>query len=353
MDKTIKIFKSPDYNFIFNKTTGFFARWGKTKEEDPVMSEYGPEILDLEISTGKCSGNCSFCYKDNGTSKSHHMTLDEFKTVLSKMPETLTQIAFGITDVDANPDFFEMMSYARSQGVIPNYTCNGFRITDEIVKKTAELCGAVAVSVYDKDSSYNTIKKFTDAGMTQVNIHYMLSAQTYDGAFDIINDIKTDPRLKSLNAVVFLAYKHKNLKSTYSGLKNVEDYRKLINYCEKNEIGYGFDSCSAPIFFKVMEGTDKYKMATTLGEPCESSLFSSYINSFGDFYPCSFSEGFGKWDTGLSVLNCNTFLKDVWHNEKVIDFRNGLINSSNSCVSCISQKHCRSCPIYSISYCKE
>ena len=47
---------SEDYNFIFKKNDGFFMRWGKTKEDDPQFSPYGPEILDLEISSGKCNG---------------------------------------------------------------------------------------------------------------------------------------------------------------------------------------------------------------------------------------------------------------------------------------------------------
>ena len=59
-DKT-KIVKSEDYNSVFNKQTGFFARWGKTKDEDPQFSKY-PEIADIEISSGKCHNNCPFCY---------------------------------------------------------------------------------------------------------------------------------------------------------------------------------------------------------------------------------------------------------------------------------------------------
>lgn len=57
----VKMVSSPDYNFSFNKKSGFFARWGKTRDEDPVMAP-APEILDLEISYGgKCMGNCKFC----------------------------------------------------------------------------------------------------------------------------------------------------------------------------------------------------------------------------------------------------------------------------------------------------
>ena len=34
-DDEFKIRKSSDYNFIFNKRTGVFARWGVIKEDDP------------------------------------------------------------------------------------------------------------------------------------------------------------------------------------------------------------------------------------------------------------------------------------------------------------------------------
>jgi len=58
---------SKNYNYIFDKTNGFFARWGKTKEEDPQVAPF-PEILDLEISAGNigtkeemCKAKCEFC----------------------------------------------------------------------------------------------------------------------------------------------------------------------------------------------------------------------------------------------------------------------------------------------------
>ena len=49
--RMIKRFKSPNYNFVFNMEDGFFARWGKNKEDDPEYSEFGNEILDIEVST--------------------------------------------------------------------------------------------------------------------------------------------------------------------------------------------------------------------------------------------------------------------------------------------------------------
>jgi hypothetical protein len=352
---TIKKVESLHYNFIFNKQNGLFARWGETKEDDPIYAP-APEILDLEISAGgDCLGNCPFCYKGNGGNQStHNMTFEEFAVILDKLPPTLTQIAFGIMNISTNPDFFKMMEHCRSKGIIPNYTCHGLDVTPEAVEKTAKICGAVAVSLVNKKKSYDAIKMFLAAGMKQVNIHYVLSKETYDEAFSILDEVSSDPDLRKLNAIVFLQLKKKGRAEddAFNYLESVDQYKKLIDYAQKKGVGIGFDSCSAPMYMKSMEGTENYKQMVMLAEPCESSIFSSYINCHGEFYPCSFSEGVDEWDTGLSVLRCKSFTKDIWNHEKTVRFRDRLLHSS-MCEGCISRKHCRSCPIYEgVSVCK-
>ena len=96
-NKKIRICKSKDYNYIFNKKTGDMARWGETEDDDPELSPVGPEILDMEIST-ICNGlgkPCKFCYKSN-TSSGTYMTLEKFKSIFANLPKNIMQIAFGI-----------------------------------------------------------------------------------------------------------------------------------------------------------------------------------------------------------------------------------------------------------------
>lgn len=61
-----KIVKSENYNYQFDKKTGYFARWGKTKDDNPEYAP-APEILDLEI-TDICEGIngkvCPFCFPE-------------------------------------------------------------------------------------------------------------------------------------------------------------------------------------------------------------------------------------------------------------------------------------------------
>ncbi len=347
-DDKIKKVKSSHYNYHFDKVTGFFARWGQTRDQDPLFAP-APEILDLEISSGKCSQNCTFCYKENGgTSESKNMTLGTFKKLFDIMPKTLTQIAFGITDVKANPDFFNMMEYARDHGVIPNYTTSGADVDDEVAQKTKSLCGAVSISIHNKEAAFNAIKAFTDAGMTQVNVHWVLMEENYEDTFKIIDELTSDPRTKKMNAFVILAYKAKGRnKDKFHSIKNIEKYKELIQYCEEKRISYGFDSCSAPIFFKSVEGTDRYKQMSEYGEACESTLFSAYINVDGKFFPCSFNEE----GDGLDVLHCADFTKDIWNHVETKQFRDKLLHTTSSCINCPSQKFCRTCPSFEVTKC--
>ena len=348
-----KILMSENYNFVFNKESGFFARWGKNKEDDPDYSVFGPEILDIEISTGKCSQKCRFCYKSNGTGEIKNMSIDQFKLISKSFPKTLTQIAFGITDIETNPDFWNIMAYTREIGVIPNYTTNGYGVTKEVAEKTAELCGAVAVSLYDKDQCYDAVDMYVKAGMTQVNIHYMLAEETIEGAIDLIyHDVQNDLRLKGLNAVVFLQYKpHGRGIGKFNSIKDVNRFRDLIDIAKLKGIGIGFDSCTAPLYFKAIENDPNYKQLSQYAEPCESGLFSYYMNVDGIYFPCSFTEGEGGWEKGIDGNNPKDFLDDIWFNPRMVEWRENLIKSSKGC-DCISSNICRSCPVFAITSCK-
>ena len=343
----------PDYNYVFNLKDGTFTRWGRTYEEDPPFAP-GNEILDLEISTGQCMGACEFCYKANGkTQNAHHMTLEQFKIIFNKMPPTLTQIAFGLTDITANPDFFAMMEYARQHGVVPNYTCHGLDTTPEIAQRTAELCGAVAISVYNKQKSYDAVRMYLDTGVQQVVLHHMLSRETLDRAYEILHDILEDPRLEGLGSIIFLAYKPKGRNAgQFTTIKEVALYQGLIQFCFKHGISYGCDSCSAPMVLKSYEGTKAYEAITHIVEPCEAACFSSYVNAYGEFYPCSFTEGEPGWETGLDVLSCVNFVDDIWHHPRTLEFRSKLLGSTGVCRGCISQKHCRTCPTFDMKGCR-
>lgn len=352
-DKYTKSLKSLNYNYFFNKKTGLFVRWGRTQDDDPLYSAFGPEILDIEITSGgQCKGGCSFCYKSNGGKVPvNNMTLGTFKSIFDKFPSLLTQIAFGIMNINSNPEFNDIMSYARSKGVIPNYTCHGIDTTEQDAQFAKQICGGIAVSIVDKDASYSSIRKYLDAGVEQVNIHYMISEETYDRAFDIIHDISEDDRLEGLNAIVFLQYKPKGRGvHKFTSITDNNRMRKLIQYCNEMNVNYGFDSCSSPLVMKSLK-SNKDKIMQFI-EPCESTLFSGYINWKGEFFPCSFVEGTESWKEGLKIVETDNFVEDIWNHPKVVSFREEVINSTKGCKNCEFKNSCRKCIVYnSITNC--
>lgn len=334
-DKYTKILKSKNYNFIFNKHTGFFVRWGKTKEEDGDPSIMIPEIADIEISTS-CRQGCAYCYKDN-KKEGENMSLETFKIIFKKITKfpSIGQIAFGITDIDANPEMWDIFDYTRANGIIPNVTINGSNMTPELYDRLVKTMGAVAVSVdnecYDKNNNYDVIKELTDRGMKQVNIHIVVHSNNFDFVKQVLIDKLTDPRLKNLNAVVLLSIKPKGrAKDKYFPLDQ-EKYTELVTFAIDNHIGIGADSCGCFKFYNAIKDNEKYKHAEKYLEPCESTLTSLYVNVLGIFTPCSFAEDIHE---GLSVLECENFLEEIWWNEKTNKFREGVIKCRNCSKNC-------------------
>ena len=351
----LKVITSLDYNMIFNKETGFTARWGKTKDDDPDYCKYGPELADIEISSaapndvadrdsnmliteGGCNGvGCKkFCYKGNVSNQTIHMSLQTICEILDKMPETLCQVAYGICSVDSHPELEQIFIETRKRGIIPNITCNGVGVTDEAAEMIAKYCGAIAVSVNpeNKEMAYDTIKLLSqDYGMTQANIHIVLAEDSVDFIKDVMYDMRHtmfyDERLDNLNALVMLSFKDKAATGCMKPITQ-DNFNSIVNHAEHLEVPFGFDSCAAHMYLKCIEGRKNEEQLAQNCEPCESLLFSCYINVFGIAYACSFTEKMAPWQEGIDVLKCDSFM-DVWNSDKAKGWRKFLINNDRKC----------------------
>jgi MoaA/NifB/PqqE/SkfB family radical SAM enzyme len=344
----MKLLKSENYNFMFQKESGFFARWGKTKNDDGDPALGLPEILDFEVST-KCAGvsmkgdkasPCKFCYKSNNNTGSY-MTTENFTKVIDKMPKSLTQCALGIGNVD-QPNLFELMDVLIARDIKPNLTINGDRMTPEIYDNLASRCGAIAVSYYDKDLTFNAVYELaTVRKMSQINIHFFLSEETYEKGLQLIEDAKSDPRMKDLNAIVFLSAKLRgNAEKNDYHILSQEKYNKLALTALNSGINVGMDSCSAMKTLIAYKDVPNFEDLGNSIEPCESGVYSSYINKDGYYFPCSFTEGLdhgevvGDWREGINVLECDDFLKDIWFAEKTRKAAKEVIRCRNCSKSC-------------------
>jgi hypothetical protein len=321
----MKYCRTPNYNYNFNTRNGYFERWGENKDIDPNYSPIGPEIMDVSISS-ICHKGCAFCYRDNKPT-GKNMSLENFKVVLSKLP-TVMQVALGLGDIADCVDLFPIMEHCREKGVVPNLTING-RVTKEEAKELVRLAGAVAVSNYD-DSCPEAVDLLTTLGLKQVNIHQLVSVETLTQCFHLLEIAKTDPRLSKLNAIVFLSLKQRGRGIRYHILPKEQKF-DLYRKIQESGLGYGFDSCGSTHFLQYIKATNQLELEQFI-EPCESLLFSYYINVEGRGFPCSFAEN----GEGLDVLNCSDFLSEIWNHPTSVEWRNKLLNCK------------RSCPIYQV-----
>ena len=337
----LKLFASPIFNYIYNKKNGNTSMWGATKEDDPDYAPI-PVIADIEVTT-ICTGVngklCKFCYKSNSPD-GKNMSFETFKMLFDKFPEALTQIAFGAdSKAESNPDLWKMMDYCRNNGrteVIPNITVA--QISDETADKIAHYCGATAVSRYeDENVCYDTIKKLTDRGMTQINMHYMISKETLDNAYKTIDSIVHDSRLEKMNAIVFLSLKQKGRGTGFTPLSQ-DEFTALINYARQKKVRYGCDSCSGHKLLNALKHDPKeYKIQSKMIMPCESTCESIYcgIPIKGDnpveVFPCSFCEGEDKWENGIPVTESTDIIKDIWFGSRMKEFRRKLLDRNRNC----------------------
>jgi hypothetical protein len=137
-----------------------------------------------------------------------------------------------------------------------------------------------------------------------------------------------------MKALVLLSLKTKGRSVGRFHQLSQDKFDKLVAYALENNVAIGFDSCSAQKFMKSVKGHKNEDQFLQSAEPCESTLYSMYIDVKGNFFPCSFSPDTEGWKTGISVLECNDFIKDVWFNERTRKFSNKVIGCRNCNKSC-------------------
>ncbi len=343
-NKDVKAIFSEEYNYIYRKDDGFFMRWGRTKADNPSFSPLGPELLDISI-TSKClPGTCKYCYQ-NAKKDGKDMSLGDLSNLLDGLPPTVCQIALGGGEPTLHPDFGRVLQMIRAKGIVPNYTTNGENLTDVVVEVTAKYCGAVATSYHGNwFTTLNSVKRFSEAGMDQTNVHFVLSEETIDEALNILNHVA--PGLfENVNAVVFLLYKPQGRAPKENILQNKEKisrFMKAVRDCKEFKVG--FDSCSVPLLYEFADGKKDLEMLSLLAESCESSLFSYYIDVDGKGYPCSFSKShIPPIDTRGEGFD---FMRDLWYNDVTNSFRRRNVNSTATCMECKHDDVCGRCVLY-------
>jgi len=320
-----KFFENTDYEIFFNTRSGLEVLKGK-HGEDPFKTEL-PLLIDVGI-MGSCLNSCSFCYQ--GPTTEPHMSLDDFKRIIDQVKDHTNQVALGGRgDPNLHPQFEEIIEYAMINNVVPNYTTSGRNLTDEQIE-ISKFCGAVAVSDYDRDFTYDALNRLMKAGI-KTNIHMIFTRESYFKAMKMVKgydiwESKID--LDKLNAVVFLLFKPQGSGKTRIELipttNQIKTFAEYI-FQSKSKFKIGMDSC---LINHVLKYTTPNAIQQMAIDTCESSRMSVYISPSMKLIPCSFADH-DYW--GVQITDeCD--INTIWNTSPFFQqFRDRLHAKSNQC----------------------
>jgi radical SAM protein with 4Fe4S-binding SPASM domain len=330
-------YTDPQYNFkeVFDDKTGFYLRTdildenGKETGVQPFMRSF-PSLLDIGI-MGKCSSvhTCKVgCYQQGGVNKlGKNMSLDFFKTIIDEISGYTFEVALGgFGNPNEHEDFEEILRYARSHGVVPNYTTSGTNLTEEQIIATKNWVGAVAVSFHKQDYTFDAIRRFIEHGC-KTNIHFVVGNDSIDEA---IYRLENDDFPGGVNACIFLLYKPigkvKDNNTLHPRDPRVKRFYELIEV--EHPFKCGLDSCHMP---GVVNFTTKVLPESM--SPCDAGRFSMYITPDGYALPCSFDTTNRNWAVDLNL----TGVRDAWDGDVFNDFRQ---HQKYSCQGCKLVDNC-------------
>ncbi len=309
---------SPGYNFVGDPHTGMTFRWGITPEEDPDAAPW-PEMADISI-TNRCDEGCAYCYRDS-LPEGRELRLEEYAMLLRQLRSpawgSVFQVALGGGEPLRHPDFVRILEMTRDAGIVPNYTTNGRHFTPDIVRATAEYCGAVAVS-HDPTRScpepgelHRLGRELAEAGI-KTNIHWVLSRWSLPQALELLSG-RRDELLESFNAILFLAYKPAGRAAPDGTLQagpELDRFVELITAGQpRTRLRLGVDACLSPLLLKHGLESPEYL------DSCEAGFFSVFIDEELQVAPCSFCND----ETYRFSLREHSF-EEIW-SEKLAPYR--------------------------------
>lgn len=325
-DVHLKQLESEKYNYVADMEKGSRVSWGETVNREPEFNPFGPEVVDMEITsacTGPAGTPCVFCYKGN-VAKGKNMSFDTFVKVFHALPRTVTNISFGTDgNLTANPDLWKMLEYCRINTynhVAPTVTVAN--ITKEDAIKLAMYCNTVSVSRYaNKDWCYDSVKHLLDAknelqrNNMIVTITVMVAKENYDLIFETIEDLHNDWRLHGLHSFHFMFLKTSGRGHNYTDM-STQQFRFLMEkYLAVTKNGHFFDRCSSAIMVEAANIDSNVNI-------CHATLYECYINAKGEFSFCSYMNEYQiKTFKPIDMTKVTDFEKEVWNHPSVVEFR--------------------------------
>lgn len=311
---------------------------GKDTGVDPFMASY-PHLIDVGImghcihgKTGLCAKAGIGCYQRGLLVEKPNMSVEDFRWIAEQSKGKCNQFALGGRgDPDQHEHFEEILKICRENILVPNLTTSGYGMTPEIARLCKLYCGAVAVSWYRSEYTYNAIQMLLDAKV-KTNIHYILGKNSVDEA---IVRLKRNDFPDGINAVIFLLHKPAG-QGSQENVLSFDDPRVAEFFAQvdqRHPFKVGMDSCNVPGAIHFCKSILLESLDT-----CEGGRYSCYIGADMTMVPCSLDQE-KRYEVSLRDMT----IGEAWNSEPFERFRD---NMRNACPGCEKKELCLGgCPL--------
>jgi len=257
--------------------------------------------LEVHFSvTNACSLRCGHCYMDSGEREAGELPAEDFRKAVDLLARMgVFHMALGGGEALERPNFFELASYVRSRGIVPNLTTNGLLITAETAAK-CRIFGQVNVSVDGTESLTNGAKEFRtlaggaravdllrDAGV-KVGLNFVVTRQN----FDQLTGVLAFAAERGLTDVEFLRLKPSGrgkrdyFERRLTPAQNREFYPGVRDLSGEYGVPAKIDCSFVPMFCWHKPGKELMARFSVYG--CDAGGVLLGVRSDGRFAGCSF-----------------------------------------------------------------
>jgi hypothetical protein len=146
----------------------------------PITELRYPEFYDLSFGDKCVTGKCPWCYaKGNPKGKHYSNIVGKIEKYFGSMTENQRcfQVAVGGQQEPLeHPEFWDAMKLLKSLDIVPNYTTNGVLFDENVVNKTREHCGGVAITLHPHlEDDWRKALDLAIKCKLKVNIHFIVS----------------------------------------------------------------------------------------------------------------------------------------------------------------------------------
>jgi hypothetical protein len=346
--ETLRTVISDDYNSIFNKKTGKQKKWGNLPDDKVYVCPWGPEVINFDLNAEK-----------------EYVTLQKVKSALYVLPRTVNWINLYLDDLNSNPEFGDIVQYLTNNQyhtVIVNLFTKGENHSLENMVSYINSINTINVvsDTTDTKVCYNFISDLSEIYTKTINIVKEVYDESHKSCLSLLSDLCSKLELEKVNHVIFSVPKEVEVGKSH--ILDLNKYGNILNAAIDQEIEISVSPCIVPIFRYFVQDEHLFRGLFHVPESCESALFSMYLDSNFNVYPCkSFknslyrqrlikeNESFPKEINLLALRDYNIFVKSAWHHPYFEDFRRTLkITLSHKDSLTPGVRHCPILPIYPI-----